>query len=279
MIENSDLKIKIYLELRGKESHYSCFNLRLEMSDNDHISPVRSGASKFATTHWSVVLSAVDSSSPQYKQSLKILCQTYWFPLYAYLRRHGYNTHEAQDCTQDFFMNMIEKDSLRLVNPDRGKFRSYILSALKHFMADRSDRARARKRGGGKTLFSLDLENAEDQYELEPVDQLSPERLFERMWALTLLQKAMNRLETEFSSMEKQKVFEQIVIYLAPAQEALSYHETAAKVDMTEGAVKVAVHRLRKRYQELLREEIAQTVSTEGEIDEEIQELFTALSY
>lgn len=249
------------------------------MSDNDHISSTRSGAQKFATTHWSMVLAAIDPSSPQYKQALSTLCQTYWLPLYAYLRRHGCDTHEAQDCTQAFFTKMLEKDSLRLANPDLGKFRSYILSALKHFVADRSDRARTQKRGGGETIISLDFENAEDQYVFEPIDQLSPDRLFERMWALTLLQKAMSRLETESSNMDKQNVFEHIVIYLAPAKEALPYHEMAVKLDMTEGAVKVAVHRLRKRYQELLREEIAQTVSTEEEIEEELQELFTALSY
>jgi RNA polymerase sigma factor (sigma-70 family) len=249
------------------------------MSDNDYISPTRPGTDKFATTSWTVVLAAVDSSSPEYKQAISTLCQTYWLPLYAYLRRHGCDTHEAQDCTQAFFAKMLEKDSLRLADPKCGKFRSYILSALKHFMADRSDHARARKRGGSETIVSLDLENAEDRYALEPVDQLSPERLFERTWALTLLHKTMNKLEAESSNKEKHKVFGHLVIYLAPAKETLPYREAAARLEMTEGAVKVAVHRLRKRYQELLREEIAQTVSTEEEIDEELQELFAALSY
>jgi RNA polymerase sigma-70 factor (ECF subfamily) len=173
---------------------------------------------------------------------------------------------------------MLEKHSLRLADPERGKFRSYLLAALKHFLADERDRAQAQKRGGGQRMFSLDFENAEDLYGLEPADQLSPERLFERSWALVVLQKVMARLGAESASVNKQKVFEHLITYLAPAGDLVPYRDMAAKLNMTEGAVKVAVHRLRKRYQELLRDEIGQTVATEEEIDQELRDLFEVLS-
>jgi RNA polymerase sigma-70 factor (ECF subfamily) len=248
------------------------------MSENKDISSTPSGTSQFATTRWSVVLAAVSPSSPKYQQALSTLCQTYWFPLYAYLRRHGCDTHQAEDCTQAFFAQMLEKHSLRLADPKGGKFRSYLLAALKHFLADERDRVQAQKRGGGQRIFSLDFENAEDLYGLEPADQLSPERLFEKSWALVVLQKVMARLGAESASVNKQKVFEHLITYLAPAGDVVPYRDMAAKLNMTEGAVKVAVHRLRKRYQELLRDEIGQTVATEEEIDQELRDLFEVLS-
>ncbi len=235
--------------------------------------------SRFATTHWSVVLAAVSPSSPEYQQAISTLCQTYWFPLYAYLRRHGCDTHQAEDCTQAFFAQMLEKHSLRLANPERGKFRSYLLTALKNFLANEHDRVQAQKRGGGQRVFSLDFENAEDLYGLEPTDQLSPERLFERSWALVLLQKVMARLGAESVGTNKESSFRHLVTYLAPAVDTVPYRDMAAKLNMTEGAVKVAVHRLRKRYQELLRDEIGQTVATEEDVDLELQDLFKVLSW
>jgi RNA polymerase sigma factor (sigma-70 family) len=248
------------------------------MPGNTDINSTPAGTSRFATTHWSVVLAAVSPSSPKYQQSLSILCQTYWVPLYAYLRRHGCDTHQAEDCTQAFFAQMLEKHSLRLADPERGKFRSYLLAALKHFLADERGRVQAQKRGGGQRVLSLDFENAEELYGLEPADQLSPERLFERSWALVVLQKVMVRLGTESARANKQKVFEHLIAYLAPAGDVVPYRDMAAKLNMTEGAVKVAVHRLRKRYQELLRDEIGQTVATEEEIDRELLDLFDVLS-
>ena len=248
------------------------------MPGNTDINSTPADTSRFATTHWSVVLAAVSPSSPKYQQALSILCKTYWFPLYAYLRRHGCDTHQAEDCTQAFFAQMLEKHSLRLADPERGKFRSYLLAALKHFLADERGRVQAQKRGGGQRVLSLDFENAEELYGLEPADQLSPERLFERSWALVVLQKVMARLGTELVRANKQKVFEHLIVYLAPAGDVVPYRVMAAKLNMTEGAVKVAVHRLRKRYQELLRDEIGQTVATEEEIDRELLDLFDVLS-
>jgi len=248
------------------------------MSNYTSASSDLSGAGRFATTHWSVVLAAGQPTSARYQEALETLCRTYWFPLYAYLRRQGYDSHQAQDYTQAFFARLLEKDGLRLADPNRGKFRSFLLAALKHFLANESDRIRAQKRGAGREVLSLDVEDAEGKYALEPVDQLSPERLFERSWALAVLERTMARLQAESASTNKQKLFEHLKVYLTAEKSSVPYRDVAAKLDMTEGAVKVAVHRLRQRYRQLLRDEIAQTVTTEDQIDEEIRELFAALA-
>jgi len=248
------------------------------MSDFTPTSSDLHGTSRFATTHWSVVLAAGQHTSGHYQQALETLCRTYWFPLYAYLRRQGYDTHQAEEHTQAFFARLLEKDGLRLADPKQGKFRSFLLTALKHFLANVSDRARAQKRGGGRKILSLDAENAEGKYALEPVDQLSPEKLFERSWALTVLERTIARLQAEAASTNKQKLFEHLKVYLTAERDSIPYRDVAAELDMTEGAVKVAVHRLRQHYRELLRDEIAQTVTTEEQIDEEIRDLFTALA-
>jgi len=235
------------------------------------------GDGRFATTHWSVVLSASRPESAHYHQALESLCKTYWFPLYAYLRRHGYDTHQAEDHTQAFLAGLLEKHGLRLAEPKRGKFRSFLLAALKHFLANERARAGAQKRGGGLKALSLDCENAEAQYALEPRDELSPEKLFERSWAMTVLDRAMTRLRAEASDAKKQDQFDCLKAYLTASENA-AYRQTAAKLGLTEGAVRVAVHRLRRRYRELLRDEIAQTVESEDQIDEEIRHLFDALA-
>jgi RNA polymerase sigma-70 factor (ECF subfamily) len=206
------------------------------------------------------------------------LCRTYWFPLYAYLRRHGYDTHQAEDHTQAFLAGLLEKHGLRLAEPKRGRFRSFLLAALKHFLANEHARAGAQKRGGGRKALSLDCENAEAQYALEPRDELSPEKLFERSWALTVLDRAMARLAAEAAASNKQQQFDRLKTYLTAGKDAVAYHKVAAELQMSEGAVKVAVHRLRRRYRELLRDEIAQTVATQDQIDEEIRHLFSALA-
>ena len=248
------------------------------MSDNTPTSSARASTGRFATTHWSVVRAAGRPLSPRYQQALGTLCQTYWFPLYAYLRRQGYHTHQAEEYTQAFFARILEKHGLRLADPKRGKFRSFLLAALKHFVGNELDRARAQKRGGGRKVLSLDFENAESQYALEPTHQLSPEKLFERSWALTVLERTMTRLQAESASTNKQELFDHLKVYLTVKKSSVPYREAAAKLKMTEGAVKVSVHRLRRRYRELLRDEIAQTVTTEDEIDEEIRDLFAALT-
>jgi len=235
------------------------------------------GAGRFATTHWSVVMAAGRPKSASYQQALETLCKTYWFPLYAYLRRHGCDSHQAEDYTQAFFTGLLAKGGLRLADPKRGKFRSFLLASLKHFLSNERARARAKKRGGGRKVLSLDFQNAESQYALEPRDELSPEKLFERSWALTVLARTMARLQAEAISTNKQKLFDRLKVYLTAEKSSVPYRDAAAELDMAESALRVAVHRLRKRYRELLRDEIAQTVTSDDQIDEEIRDLFAAL--
>jgi RNA polymerase sigma-70 factor (ECF subfamily) len=194
------------------------------------------------------------------------------------LRRRGYDADQAEDCTQAFFAQMLDKHYLSRVSPKPGKFRSFLLAALRHFVADEHDRARAIKRGGARKSLSLDFETAEGQYALGLAHDLSPEKLFERSWALTALEKTMGRLEADLASVNKRELFDALRVYLCGQTTNVPYRDVAAKLNMTEGAVKVAVHRLRRRYRELLRDEIAQTVVTEDQIDEEIRDLFMALA-
>jgi len=233
---------------------------------------------RFATTHWSVVLAAGKSSSANQKQALETLCQTYWFPLYAYLRRRGYDTHQAEDYTQGFFADILEKHDLRAADPERGKFRSFLLATLKHFLSDERDHAQAQKRGGGRKLLSLDFQEAESQYHLEPADRLSPERLFEKSWALTVIEKTMVNLRADSARRGKEDVFDHLKVYLTTEKDEIPYTDMATELDMTEGSIRVAVHRLRRQYRKLLRDEIAQTVATEDQIDEEMGCLFAALA-
>lgn len=238
----------------------------------------RSHAPKtFATTHWSLVLSARNLESPESKQAIATLCEAYWYPLYAYLRRHGHDSGEAADLTQGFFARMLEKKTFERIAPNAGKFRSFLITALKHFVANERDRARAKKRGGGQEVFSLDFHSAESQYALEPVDEHSPDKMFDRIWAHTVLNHTMERLEAESKAKEKQKLFDQLKVYLSAEASTVPCREIAAKMDMTEGAIRVAVHRLRKRCRELLRAEIAQAVASDDQIDDEIRGLFAAL--
>ncbi len=238
-----------------------------------------SGGGRFATTHWSLILVAGSPESSRYGEALETLCQAYWFPLYVYLRRRGYNAHLAEEYTQAFFANLLEKRGLRRVDPKLGKFRSFLLAALKHFLADEMGRAHAQKRGGGQRPLSLDLGSAENQYGLEPTDHLSPEKLFEKSWALSVLDRTMSRLKVESIAADKGSLFDHLKDYLTGADGAGSYRQSAVELAMTEGAVKTAVHRLRKRYAQLLRDEIAQTVNTQAEVEQEIQDLFVALAY
>ena len=248
------------------------------MSDYSPTNSALSGAGRFATTHWSVVRAVGQPGSARYQQALETLCRTYWFPLYAYLRRHGYDAHQAEDCTQAFFTRLLEKHGLRLADPKRGKFRSFLLVALKHFLANEFDRARAQKRGGGQKVISLDFQSAESKYVLEPADQLSPEKLLNRAWALTVLDRTMARLQAESTGTKKPELFDHLKVYLTAKKGSIPYRDAAGELAMTEGAVKVAVYRLRRRYRELLRDEIAQTVTSEDQIDEEIRDLFAALA-
>lgn len=249
------------------------------MSDKNPRNLNPSKRPRFATTHWSVVLAAGKSSSPHQKQALETLCQGYWFPLYAYLRQRGYDTHQAEDSTQAFFTHILEKHGLQTADPKYGKFRSFLLIRLKYFLSDERDRSKAKKRGGGRKILSLGFQNAEDQYALEPADQLSPEKLFEKSWALTVLERTMDRLENEMAEKNKQKLFDHLKVYLTTEKDVIPYRNMAKKLKMAEGSVRVAVHRLRRRYRKLLRDEIAQTVAAEDQIDEEMGHLFAALAH
>ena len=233
---------------------------------------------RFATTHWSVVRAAGKSSSTQQREALEALCQSYWFPLYAFLRRRGYDSHQAEDLTQAFFGHLLEKKDLETADPKYGKFRSFLLVRLKGFLSDERDRAAALKRGGGRRILSLSLQTAEGKYDLEPEDRLSPEVLFEKSCALTILERTMDRLEAEMAEKNKQEHFEHLKVYLTIEKDDLPYEHAAERLNMAEGAIRVAVHRLRRQYRKLLWDEIAQTVGNEDQIDEEMGHLFAALA-
>ncbi len=232
----------------------------------------------FATTHWTVVLAAGRGASPGAFEALEQLCRTYWYPLYAFIRRRGHDAHEAQDLTQGFFARFLEKNYLGDVDRSKGRFRSFLLASLKHFLANEWDRRNALKRGGGRTVIALDDREAESRYRLEPKDEWSADKIYERRWALTLLDRVLARLQEEFVSAGKAEQFEHLKLFLSLGKNAAPYADVAAKLGMTEGAVKVAVHRMRHRYRELLRNEIARTVSSPAEVEEEIRCLFQVLS-
>lgn len=231
----------------------------------------------FATTHWSVVLTAQRSDSTHAHAALSSLCQTYWYPLYAFVRRQGYGAHDAQDLTQEFFARLLAKNYLAVVTREKGKFRSFLLAALKHFLANEWNRAQAAKRGGGREVISLNDTEAESRYRLEPADNTTAEKIFERRWATTLLDQVLNRLRGEYARAEKADLYEHLKGCLTVESQSAPYAELATRLNTSEGAIKVAVHRLRARYRELLRTEIAQTVSSEAEVEDELRYLFAAL--
>ncbi|MFC1794001.1 RNA polymerase sigma factor [Planctomycetota bacterium] len=234
--------------------------------------------SRFATTHWSIVLAAGNSSSSQHKQALSSLCQTYWFPLYAYLRRQGHDPQKTEDYIQSFLAYIIEKCALGRADRNRGKFRSFLLASLKNFMRNEWDYTHSQKLGGHKRILSLDTMTAETRYGIEPVDRLSPDKLFERSWAVTILQNALDQLKKESTHAGRTNTFDHLVDYLTGEPDRASYKQIAASLDMTEDAIKSAVYRLRRRYRELVRAEIAHTVANEKQIEDEINDLFSALA-
>lgn len=231
----------------------------------------------FVTTHWSVVLAAGRSDTTHSRDALARLCQTYWYPLYAYVRRRGYNGHDAQDLTQEFFARILEKQSLSAADPDRGRFRSFILSALNNFLGQEWEKSRAQKRGGRAEVFSLDLAHAEERYDLEPATFETPDKDFDKKWALALLESVMAQLEQEYKQENKSDLFIALKQTLAGPRESQPYADLAKQLSTTEANIKVAVHRLRKRYRELLQAEIANTVSSSEDIKEEMRHLFAAL--
>jgi RNA polymerase sigma-70 factor (ECF subfamily) len=231
----------------------------------------------FATTHWSVVLAAGQSDSPHAAAALEKLCRAYWYPLYAYVRRRGCSPEDAQDGTQSFFARLLERDLLSRASPQRGRFRSFLLTALQNFLADEHDRATARKRGAGQPLISLDALDAEARYALEPADEVSPDKLFERRWATTVLEQAWTHLETEYAGEGQAELFRELRRFNSAQENAPGYAEAAGNLGLPENTVKSLVHRMRRRYRALLRAEIAQTVADPAEIDEEIRYLLRVL--
>jgi RNA polymerase sigma factor (sigma-70 family) len=231
----------------------------------------------FATTHWSVILEAGDKQSPESREALASLCAAYWQPLYAYARRIGNSAEQAQDLTQGFFMRLLEKDLLRVADPSRGRFRSFLLASFRHFLTNEYDRAVAQKRGGGRPALSFDFRTVDDRDRLEPVHSLTAEKLYERRWALALLEQSLSRLRAEHSAKGKEALFDALKVFLTGEKAADSHEHLAARLGMTTAAVAVTIHRLRQHYRDVLREEIARTVNDPAEIDSEIQDLFTAL--
>ncbi len=232
----------------------------------------------FATTRWTVVLAAGHARTPQADVALEELCRTYWYPLYAYVRHQGHTREDAEDLTQAFFARFLAKNYLEGLRSERGKFRAFLLASLKHFLANERDRAGRQKRGGGSPVLSLDWQGAETRYQIDPVDQLSPDKLFDRAWAVTLLETVITRLRDENAAEGKSTLFEQFKPFLMAGKSAIPYAQAAAAAGLTEGAARVAVHRLRRRYRELLRQEIAQTLSHPDQIEEEMQALFGAFA-
>lgn len=229
----------------------------------------------FVTTHWSVVLSAQDADAPASAEALAKLCSAYWFPLYAFVRRQGRGPHDAQDLTQEFFARLLEKDYLKSAAREKGRFRTFLLVALKRFLANEWDRQHTQKRGGFAPVVSMDQELAESRFDAEPAHSLQPDVLFDRQWAMTLLEHTMKRLQDEYVTSGRAKLFEFLRGALARDESALPYAQIAGQLNLSEAAVKMAVQRLRARYREILRAEIADTVSSPDEVEEEIRHLFS----
>jgi RNA polymerase sigma-70 factor (ECF subfamily) len=248
------------------------------MSDSKTSSQSRKPpAEQFATTRWSVVVAAGRRSSPDVRAALATLCATYWYPLYAYVRRQGYAVEDAQDLTQEFFARLLEKNYVAAADPTRGKFRSFLLASLKHFLANEWRRGAAQKRGGKSAALPLDLVAGEQRYALDPSHELTAEKIFERRWAMALLEQTVTKLREEYSRGDKLKLFDRLKAYLGGDKSAVPYRLLADELGLSEGAVKVAVHRLRRRCRELLRAEIAQTVATPEDVEDELRDLFKAV--
>lgn len=232
----------------------------------------------FATTRWSVVLAAGHGDATQAHAALAHLCQIYWYPLYAYARRRGCLPHDAQDLTQEFFARLLEGNWVAKADQERGRFRSFLLSAMKHFMANEWNKSRTQKRGGQLSIVSLDDDDAERRYRLEPAASATPESLYERGWALSLLNDVLVHLELEYGREGKKEWLEAMRPALTTDHDSISYSVIAGKLGTTETAARVAVHRLRQRYRRMIRAEVARTVATTTEVDEEMNHLFRVLS-
>lgn len=232
---------------------------------------------RFDTTHWSVVTLAGKNHSPQCRAALEKLCHTYWPPLYAFIRRQGHSDEDAQDLTQEFFARLLERNEFESVDQRKGKFRTFLLAALTHFLSNQRDRERAAKRGGGQKLLSLDELNEEQKRHLEPASELSPDKLFDVRWAMTVLEQALAQLRREMEAEGKEVHFAELKTFLTDEAEAGDYQTVAAKLGATSQSVAVMVHRLRRRYRELVRVEVAHTVCSPMDVEDELRHLAAAL--
>jgi RNA polymerase sigma factor (sigma-70 family) len=232
----------------------------------------------FATTHWSVVLAAGQGGTLQAAAALEQLCRTYWYPLYVYVRRRGYGVEDAQDLTQQFFAGFLAKESFSLADPARGRFRTFLLKSLQHFLADDWKRAHRAKRGGGAFQLPLDGAAVETRYAAELADPMTPERAYEQRWAMTLLEQVMTRMREDYVRAGKGRLFAALQDLLWGPDVSVSYGTLATELAMTQGALRVAVHRLREHYRERLRAEVAHTVSHPSEVDAELHYLISVIS-
>jgi len=247
----------------------------LHPSGSDHDAPP---PDLFVTTRWTVVLAASRPHSPQASEALEELCRTYWYALYAFVRRQGYSKEDAEDLVQGFFARFFDHQYLAALNREKGKFRAFLLASLKHYLANEWDRARAQKRGGQAQVLSLDWQNAETRYQFEPADDLSPDKLFDRAWAVMLLERVLARLRQESVAGGGTELFETLKHLVSIGKSAIPYRDVAHKLEMSEAAARVAVHRLRRRYRELLRDEVAQTLAHADQVEEEMRALLGAFA-
>ena len=229
---------------------------------------------RFATTHWSLVLIAGQRGTPDANAALEKLCQMYWLPLYGYVRRRGTGLHDAHDLTQAFFARVLEKNYLGDADPARGRFRTFLLTAFQHFLSKEWEMNRAQRRGGGKSPLSLDFDFGDSLFAVEPTGGLTPEQIYERQWAITLLNRVLERLEREMGQAGKRLQFERLKEFIIGSTGEATYTETAKDLGMTASAARMAASRMRQRYRELLREEISQTLSSPEDVDDEIRQLF-----
>lgn len=245
---------------------------RRGMSGKDN-PPAGKGA--FETTRWTMVFAAGRAEDAKARMAMEELCRTYWYPLYAYVRRRGHSKEDAEDLTQGFFARLIAKNDLDGLSPERGRFRAFLLAAMKHFMANEWDKTQRQKRGGGATLLSLDCRDAEERYRIEPAHHLSPDKLYDRAWAVTLLERVVQKLESANSGNAS---FGKLKPCLTAEKHSINHVEVAVELGMSEGAVRVAMHRLRRQYRELLRQEIKETLEDPDQFEEELQALYRSFS-
>ncbi len=247
------------------------------MRTEDPTSEPQAHAGVFATTHWSVVLAAREEESPEATKALEQLCRAYWYPLYVYIRRRGYNPEDAQDLTQEFFAALLRKDYFRRADPERGRFRNFLLYSLQNFLINEWNRAKAVKRGGGAVMVPLAVDGAEKRYSGEPATLLTPERVYEKRWAMTLLEQALNGLEQEYAAAGNSRVFGELVELLWGKEAGISYSQVGERLGLSAGAARGAMHRLRVRFRERLRAEVAHTVADFGELEDELRHLLSAV--